>query len=150
MATKTETFTLMGDTYRITQLGATVGSDLWDEILAAVSPTLLGKLEALIPKMSEAKGEQALIAMMAPAVLGVLSAIPKDLKKRWRKLFLENTELVTGSVNLNMAKAELFDQHFAGRYDAMTAWEAACLKHNFLGFLGSKPKSESSEPGAAK
>lgn len=147
MAAKTETVTVMGDTYRVTQLGATVGSELWDDILAAVSPALLGKLESLVPKMAEAKSEQDMIAMMAPAVLGVLSTIPKDLKRRWRKLFLENCELVTGSVNLNMAKAELFDQHFAGRYDAMTAWEAVCLKHNFFGFLGSKPKSESSEPG---
>lgn len=151
MATKTETVTLLGDTYRITQLGAEVGSDLWDDILASVGSSLLAKLEGLQAKLAGAniKDEATLLTAVGPVVLSVLAGVPKDLKKRWRKLFLANTVLVTSAAELNMAKAELFDQHFAGRYDAMTAWEAACIRHNFLNFLGSKSKPGDSAPNVA-
>ena len=91
----------------------------------------------------------ALAKALGPVVLKVLTTVPKPLKQRWRKLFEENTLVVTNTVELNMAEAKLFDAHFAGRMGAMTAWEMAHLKFNFLDFLPSKPKSESSEAGGA-
>lgn len=156
MGRKTERVTIGEDTYVITQLGGTVGSDLWDDVLAAVGPKLMPQLDKLGGLLAGLKGidlesdqaKQAMLLTFGPVVLDVLTTVPKPLKQRWRKLFEEQTKLCTGSVELNMAEAKLFDEHFAGRYVAMTAWEMAHLKHNFLGFLPSKPKSANSEVGA--
>lgn len=156
MARKTERVTIGEDTYVITQLGGTVGSDLWDDILAAVGPKLMPQLEKLGDKLGELKGvnlesdeaKTAMLLTFAPVIVDVLTTVPKALKQRWRKLFEEQTKLCTGSVELNMAEAKLFDDHFAGRYVAMTAWEMVHLKHNFLSFLPSKPASISSAAGA--
>lgn len=151
MARKTECVKLGKDEYVITQLGGEVGSDLWDDILAAAGPKLLPQLERIGPILEQFRGEDltdeavakevstAMVTAFAPVILDVLTSVPKELKRRWRKLFAENTLVNTGSVELNMAEAKLFDAHFAGRYGAMTAWEIAHLKHNFLGdFLSSK------------
>lgn len=156
MATKTEKFTIGEDTYRITQLGAEVGSDLWDDILAAVGSKVTAQLDKISGALQglgeqgldKEKAQVAIAAVLGPVLLDVLATVPKDLKRRWRKLFTETTTVITGAAELNMAEAKLFDQYFAGRYGAMTAWELTCLKHNFLGFLPSKPKSGSSDAGS--
>lgn len=154
MARKTERVTIGEDTYVITQLGGTVGSDLWDDILAAAGPKLvpqldklgqlLGALQGVDLEKGDAQVKQRLLLTFAPVILDVVTTMPKALKQRWRTLFAEQTLVCLNSVELNMAEAKLFDDHFAGRYVAMTAWEAAHLKLNFLSFLPSKPSSESS------
>lgn len=155
MARKTERVVIGEDTYILKQLGANEGSDLWDDILAAIGPKLTPQLEKLGETLGTLKGmdlegEQAkakLLMVFAPVLVDVLSSVPKSLKQKWRKLFLANTVLCTGSVELPMGESQHFDDHFAGRYGAMTAWELACLKQNFLTFLPSKPKSANSEAG---
>lgn len=146
MARKTEVFQLKTDTYRITQLGAEEGSELYDEILATVGSKVAPKLQELagLDQENDDRLETALGALL----FDLLATVPKELKRRWRHLFQRTTEVQAGEVWLNMADARLFNEHFAGRYGAMTAWELACLKHNFMDFLPSAPGPGSSDSGS--
>lgn len=162
MARKTTEFTVGGELYRITQLGAEAGSELYDDIIAAMGPKLAEKFQdaQLAKRVGDAiarltgdgnavtdAAKLELVTSFAPLVVELMAAVPKELKRRWRALFLGTTELQTGPVWLNMAEAKLFNDHFAGRMGTMQAWEFACLKHNFLDFLSSKVSSESSDAG---
>ena len=153
---RTERITIGEDTYVITPLGATVAGDLWDDIVAALGEKIVPELEGLSAKLTSLKGvdleseatKAALLATFLPVLVKVLATVPKAIQQRWRKLFAEQTTVCTGSAELNMASAQLFDSMFSGRLGARYQWELAHLKLNFFGFLGSKPSAASSDPGA--
>lgn len=152
---RTERITLGSDELVIAPLGAEVAGDLWDDIVAALKDELRAELDGIGAKLEVFRGvdlesdsaKRALLATFAPTALRLLTTVPKALQQRWRKLFAEQTTVRTGSVDLNMASAKLYDGMFAGRLADRYRWELAHLKLNYFTFLPSKPKSENSEAG---
>lgn len=152
---RTERITIGPDTLVIAPLGAEVAGDLWDDILAVAGPKLLPQLERLGVKLAalqdvdleSAKAKTEMLLSFGPVVVDLLTTLPKSLQQRWRKLFAEKTIVSTGSAELNMAEAKLYDSMFAGRLVDRYKWEAAHFKLNYLTFLPSKPASTISDGG---
>jgi hypothetical protein len=145
MARKTVTVTLAGDTYEITHLGAVEAYELYNELVTAIGP----KVRERAREFTELAKKETL----DPAEIGALivefrSAIPKQLMREMRSAFAKTTRVKVGAVFLSLAEGDIFDQHFAGRMTAVDTWMLACMKHNFMGFLGESGNSNSSPQGA--
>ena len=142
---KTETFEIGGSKYNITQLGGTEGSAFYYELVKALGPTIRGKLENYKDLLAlEGKDETASSVALMSLFLEVYEALPLDLVSRLQTAFAKTTEVKMGDIMIGLSTGDIFDQHFAGKYEAMMQWLFACLKFNFVGFLGSKAKGGAS------
>ena len=137
MARKSETVTIDGETYEVTQLGAIEGSSLYHELVKALGPMLREEL----PKQLDQEASGAL----AGIIIRAIEVLPGDLVARMRTAFMRNCKLHTGGIAVEMTES-IFDQHFAGRYGLMTKWMVHCLKLNFAGFLGDSAPAASPQP----
>lgn len=137
---KQETVTIDGDEYEITQLGAIEGRRVLTKLLKLAGPALgalagAGKLD-----------ETAIGAALTSAAEELDEATLDSLCET----FGANSTVRNGDRRPKL-EAVVFDNHFAGRYMAMTKWLIACLKLNFADFLeGSTLGNLPSEKAASK
>jgi hypothetical protein len=142
---KTETFEIAGSKYTITQLGATQGSKLYHELIKALGPTIRSKLENYKELLDlEGKDETASSVAVMSLFLEVYESLPLDLVSRLQFVFSETTKVQMGEIWMELSTGDIFDQHFAGKYESMMMWLFTALKFNFAGFLGSKAKGGAS------
>ena len=136
-----------GYQYIVTQLGAVQGKRLATELARAVLPALaqlLGDSKLELPKD---KGEKdalltrVLESISADQVQGALKlaldALPQARLEAIIGVMSDSTDILGpgfGEAGAPMNKN--FDEHFAGRYRAMTKWLAFALKANFADFFG--------------
>lgn len=138
---KQDIVTIDGDEYEINQLGAIAGRRVLTKLLKLAGPALgalagAGKLD-----------EQAIGAALASAAEELDEATLDNLCET----FGEHSTVRMGDGRRPKLEPVIFDNHFAGRYLAMSKWLAACLKLNFADFLGGFTLgSLSSEKAASK
>ena len=137
MGRKTETIQIGRDTYQITQLGAVDGLEIYHDLIRAVGPSIRSKLGSL-SDLADESDEEKTKANVGSLIIEIMENIPKELMRALRIEFTKTTKVKSGELMLQLSEGDLFDQHFAGRYSALTQWLIACLKHNFLDFLSSK------------
>lgn len=142
MARKNATITLGPDKYEVTQLGATEAYDLYNDLVGAIGPALKDTVLNLAKKDNLLPEEQGFV------ILEFKRAIPKQLMRELREAFTKTTRVKQGAVFLDLAQGDIFDQHFAGRMQAIDLWMIACAKHNFLGFLAERVSSGDPPTGA--
>lgn len=138
MARDTKTVTLDKDVYQITQLGAIEGSDIYHDLVRYVGPTLLEAFSTKSEGGAQEDKENAALKI-GTAMAQALGLIPKEVMRDLRTKFSQNTKFKAGEIFLPLSEGDSFDQQFAGRYKAMTAWLLAALKVNFADFLESEP-----------
>jgi len=138
MARKTIVTTVGADTYELTQIGAVEAYDLYNELVAALGPKIserIGALQELARKKELSEADTGML------ILELKAAVPRQLMRDMREAFARGTRVKTGSVLLQLSEGDIFDQHFAGRMTAIDQWMIACMKHNFMGFLGERANS---------
>lgn len=138
-----------GFVYEVHQLPATKGEELGAELIAMIVP-MLGALAG------EGKGE-AKVGSVGDLDLGSLglraaaeafaTAVTSPKLRNIRKLMAEHTEIYGpgfGNAGLDAGPGDgdggplskNYDDHFAGRYDAMIEWFLVALEVNFKDFFG--------------
>lgn len=151
MARKTESVTISGTQYQITQLGAVEGRGLYKKFVTAIGPLLrevisgplLGDLQkqAGLPEDTETSGLRMMQAV-APMLVRAIEIIPSELFEEMCSTFTPCTSVGAGKDAAGkvmfLPLGTLFDQQFAGDYAGMTSWLGHCVRINgFLGILGS-------------
>lgn len=107
---KTDSLSVNGNTYHVTQMGALQGRDTLTRLLAMVGPL-----------MTEDLGK------------GLSSLKPEDLAAL-SDAFAALTEVELSNGKRPRLK-DVFDDHFAGEYDAFFEWLLFCVRLNFQSFF---------------
>ncbi len=130
MPVETKTFSVDGDEYEITSLGAKQGRKIWLRLMHAFAPALkeLG---------GDAKlNEKTLLSAIAAAV----ENLDDETTEALYEAFGEScTVLIPSTGNRPKLTGVVFDQHFARRYFSMSKWLWECVSYNFASFLGDTP-----------
>lgn len=132
MAKKKETISIDDQSYVVEQLGAVEGMRIYQRLVKALGPVAR---EALAQA-----GSLDTEAAQATLVIRALELLPDDLMSELADKFSRSCHVKVGSASMPLSTADLFDQHFAGRYGHLTKWIIACAKFNFADFLA-KPAS---------
>jgi hypothetical protein len=144
MPRRQEEFTLDGETYRVTQLGALEGRRLMVRFVKGLAPMLeqikldfsavgKGGKAGLVGSLLEAQVEKTIL----PAIGGFLEQLDEKLFEELCDKFARLTEVRVDDQHgerwpdLN----KVFDDHFAGRYGHMLRWFLRCLAINGGDFL---------------
>lgn len=147
---ETETVEVGENTYQITQLGARQGRRMYHSLVQTVAPSLRSKLEdpkeivkfakavSSIQSDGDGKVPVAEFASLVAVVLQAVESLPYDLFESLTTEFAKKCKVKQEGLFIDLGAGDLFDQHFAGKYSAMTQWFLACLKVNFADFLPSK------------
>jgi len=123
MAKKTETATIDGETYEITQLGGLQNLDIFQRSAGRISAAMV---EA---------NKKTTTAERAAAGVDMLASFPPGLFEEMRKAFTDSCKVKAGSLFLDLGKGDIWDQHFAGRPLHAFAWFYKCMQVNFSDFL---------------
>lgn len=126
MPIQTKQFTIDGDTYEITQLGAKQGRKIWLK-LVQVAAAPLKELSTPGTTLSEA----TLLAALGAAV----ESLDEQTAEQLYEAFGETCTLQLANGNAPKLTGVIFDQHFAGRYVPMSKWLWECVRFNFASFL---------------
>lgn len=127
-----------GFVYEVHQLPATKGEAIGAELVALIAPMIgalvgEGKAEAKIENVGELD-LRALGLHAASDVFAKFISSPKLIEIR--KLMAKHTEIWgEGFGDAGAPLERNYDDHFAGRYDAMIAWFLFALEVNFSGFF---------------
>jgi len=158
MAKKTEVVVIDGCRYEITQLGAEAGRGLYKKFVTCIGPLLrevvsgdtIGELQGHIQGAAAAdastpegvaKAEEAglkALQLLVPLLIRAIETIPEPLFEELCATFAPECVVTVGKTSggdgIPLPLDEVFDQHFAGNYTAMTQWLGHCVRVN--GFLG--------------
>lgn len=151
MARKTESVTISGTQYQITQLGAVEGRGLYKKFVTAIGPLLRevisGPLLSDLQKQSGSSDDtetdgMRMMQLVAPMLVRAIEIIPSDLFEELCSRFTPHCTVGAGQDAAGrvmfLPLANLFDVQFAGDYASMTSWLGHCVRINgFLGMLGS-------------
>lgn len=126
MAVQQKQFTIDGVVYTVTQLGAKKGRRIWLKLMQ-VAAAPLKELSA------QKKLDQAAIAS---ALATAIESLDDETTESLYAAFGETCTVLLPTGNNPYLKDEVFDQHFAGNYIAMSKWLWECIAFNFASFLG--------------
>ncbi len=130
---KVESKDISGHTYKVRQLVATKG-----RLVLLTLARIAGPAAAMA---ASAKNKEAVIGPVIEAVLSNLT--PEDFTSVCNT-FAESTDVVIDDEKGRREPklSNIFDLHFAGRYEVMLEWLVFCVEVNFSSFLaGLKSKS---------
>jgi hypothetical protein len=119
-------------TYRVTQFGAKQGRGLLTRIVKLLGPSL----GALLSSLAQGKHQEVEAALAAGIGQGFYELAERLTEAEVGSVlddFAKQTVLVLGDREPRLS--DMFDQHFAGRYDEMLGWAAFCLEVNFGSFF---------------
>jgi hypothetical protein len=123
---------IAGQVYKVTLLGAKQGRAMSVRLLKLIGPTLSSFVEGTVHGSDGA----------ASIAIGAADAV-RELAKHMsaEELAAISDELAKFTTVVIDAELEpqlfaIFDDHFAGRYDAMVGWLAFAIEANFASFLG--------------
>jgi hypothetical protein len=127
-----------GFVYEVIQLPATKGEEIGAELLAMGIP-LLGALagESKVEPDNKSFGDLDLRSLGLKAATDVFAdKLTAPRLREIRKIMAENTDIYGDGFGDAGAPLKIhYDDHFAGRYDAMLEWFLFALEVNFKGFF---------------
>jgi hypothetical protein len=128
-----------GFVYEVHQLPATKGEEIGAELMAMMLPmigALAGEGNSSVEVKSVGDLDLRALGLKAAAEVIAASLAGKQLRVI-RALMAEHTEIFgEGFGDAGAPMSRNFDDHFAGRYDAMIEWFLFALEVNFGGFFG--------------
>lgn len=132
MAREVKEREICGHRYRVTLLGAKAGRAMTVRLLRLVGPTLASFVEGTVHGRD---GAESIAIGAADAMRELAKHVNAD------ELAAISDELARFTVVVLDAEREpqllgIFDDHFAGRYDAMFGWLAFAIEANFASFFG--------------
>lgn len=135
MSRETKRVEIQGHRYELTQLGAKDGRRVLARLMTRLAESTgslgddIGKDEAAVGLAIATKAlkvfDEDTVDWLCE-VFGPATRLHVDEKGRDGKPVHREPELI----------GPVFDDHFAGRYDAMAQWIVASIQHNFASFLG--------------
>lgn len=137
MAIETRDRTISGTAYRLTQLGALEGRTMLVRLVKLLGPGV-GSFVGGAGRgaLNPASGADSVLAMGAGEAIHELCArLDATELGQIMDVFAANTTVVI-SREQEPRLSDVFDAHFAGRYDAMLQWLRWCLEVNFASFFG--------------
>ncbi len=127
MPLSTKTFTIDGDEYEITSLGAKKGRKIWLKLVHALAPAMR-EMAAGGSKLTETTALSALAA--------AIENLDDDVTESLYEAFGETcTVRIKETGNTPNLTGAIFDMHFAQRYLSMSKWLWECIRFNFASFL---------------
>lgn len=139
MSRKVQKFPIGGEVYEITQLGTEIGMPLGHRLMKALAPSVrafVAQIAASDEKTLDAAIEKIGELGIALQLIDAFEHAPTELLIEFGATFREHTKVKSSTLWLPLA--DLYDDHFAGRYDLWVKWVLACVKLNFgARFLGS-------------
>lgn len=137
MTLDTRSRTIAGTAYRVTQLGALEGTTLLVRLVKLLGPgvgSFIGG--AGRGALNPASGADSVLAVgTGEAIHELCARLDAAELASIIHIFAVQTVVVV-SREQEPRLSDLFDDHFAGRYDAMLAWLRWCLEVNFASFFG--------------
>lgn len=127
MPVSTKQFTVDGDEYEITSLGAKKGRKIWLKLVTALAPAMRE-----LSKQGSTLTEQVVLAALAAAIEHLDDDITEALYEAYGETCTVRIPETGNTPNLTGA---VFDQHFSKRYVAMSKWLWECTRFNFASFL---------------
>ncbi len=125
MSRKEKSFTIDGEVYTATQLGALEGRKLWLKIVKVLAGPMRQLNEA-----QNAEGEVVL-----RAISGVVEGLNDETTEELYEAFGKSCTVRVGERSPNLTGV-IFDNHFAGEYVRMSQWLGQMILFNFASFLG--------------
>ena len=132
MSIDTRERTIGEHTYRVSQFGAKHGRGMLVRLVKLAGPSLGAALSALAQgKLSEF--EAALAYALSQGVFELSERLNADEFSSVLDDFAKHTVVVIGDKEPRLS--DVFDQHFAGRYDAMLQWAGFVVECNYGSFF---------------
>jgi hypothetical protein len=120
-------------TYRVTQFGAKQGRGLLVRLLKLAGPSLGATLSSLA-QGKHTEVEAALAAGLSQGIFELAERLNEAEVGAVLDDFAKQTVVVMGDREPRLS--DMFDAHFAGRYDEMLLWARFCLEVNYASFFG--------------
>jgi hypothetical protein len=134
MSIETRDKVIAGVTYRVSQLPAKVGRNVLVRVVKQLGPGLAGALSGAGSASAGVDNLGALV-MGASEAIGMLCArLSPEEFDAILDVFARHTTIALPN-DVEPKLADKFDEHFAGRYDAMLQWAAFCMEVNFGSFF---------------
>lgn len=138
MALKSETKTINGHTYDVTQLPYSQGKSLLMRLFKCLGPAM-AKALGVAPELKDRKLSEMKLSEVAP-VLGVTcEQLAQDLSEEdfdFAVALLGQYSYVIGDTGARQQlTSDFLEFHFAGNYGELFQWLAFALRVNYLGFL---------------
>jgi hypothetical protein len=129
-----------GFTYEVTQLGAVEGKRIYAQVLKMVLPALGAALKGRdLAGISKADVAGMALDEIARALVGALDGLDPIIDA-----MMKTTDIYgPGFGDAGAPMARNFDDHFAGRYAAMTRWVLFALKTQLWDFFGDNASVQS-------
>lgn len=124
-------------TYRVTQLGAKAGRVMMVRLFKLAGPGVGSFVGGVGRGGTSGDLEVAMALGFGDAVHDLAARISSDEVAAITDQFALQTVLVT-SPEVELRLSDIFDDHFAGRYDEMLLWLRFCLEVNFTSFFRDK------------
>ncbi len=126
MSVQVKKFAIDGVNYELTQLGAKKGRKIWLKLMQIIAPSLrtLGSFKKV--------DQEAIVIALAAAVENLDADTAEELYIE----FGATCTVMLPTGNTPNLTEQVFDQHFAGNYIAMSKWLWECVAFNFASFLG--------------
>lgn len=130
-----------GFVYEVHQLPATKGEELGAQLVAMLAP-MIGALAGEGSSKIEIEAKKSIgdFDLRSLGIKAASDVFAKEIASprltNMRKLMAEHTEIYgEGFGDAGAPLSRNYDEHFAGRYDAMLEWFMFALEVNFKGFF---------------
>lgn len=134
---KSETTTINGHQYEVTQLPYSQGKSLLVRLFKVLGPTF-ARLVAGAPSINDKNLADLQVSEVVPALASAADQLAQDLSE-------EDLDATVGALGefsyvlegktRHQLKADFLEFHFAGNYTELFQWLAFALRVNYLGFL---------------
>ncbi len=118
--------------YKVTQLGAKQGRGLLVRLTKLAGPGI-GAFVGGLGARKSADTDSAIAMGISQALYDLATRITEDEVGAILDDLAKNTVIVLGDREPRLS--DIFDGHFAGRYDEMIKWAAFCLEVNYHSFF---------------
>lgn len=140
MAIESRETTIGGTTYRVTQLGTKRGTSLLVRLVRLLGPGV-GSLVGGLGRTDV----NSLDSALAVGVDDAMHDLAMRLDDKEVQLVLEEFAKLTAVVQsdeIELRLWDIYDDHFAGRYDEMLRWAKFCMEVNFSSFFAAQSGSD--------
>lgn len=133
MALEPREKTIAGESYRVSPLGAKRGRGMLVRLVKILGPGM-GSFVGGVGRSPSGTVESALALGVGEAVHDLTARLREDELSAILDEFALTTILVK-SAEIELRLSDVFDDHFAARYDVMLLWLRFCLEVNFGSFF---------------
>ena len=121
-------------TYRVTQLGAKAGRNVLVRLVKLGGPGVGALVGGIGRGGKEGTADSALALGVGDALHALSLRLREDEVGALMDEFALHT-VVVKPADIELRLSDIFDDHFAGRYDEMLAWTRFCMEVNFSSFF---------------